>query len=174
MFKIWQQQFGLFCDELGVWRCGGRLGNANLPFETKHPVFLDSQHHLATLIMLDAHDRVQHNGISETLTELRDKYWIVRGRSFVKKVLHRCVTCRRFEGRPHYPPPPPQLPAFRVKEAPAFTYTSVDYSGPLFIQECQQLRGIQGMDMPLYLLHRESNSPGSSSGLDSTIIHTVL
>ena len=68
VFKIWQQQFGLFCDELGVWRCGGRLGNANLPFETKHPVFLDSQHHLATLIVLDAHDRVQHNGVSETLT----------------------------------------------------------------------------------------------------------
>lgn len=71
VFKIWQQQFGLFCDELGVWRCVGRLGNANLPFETKHPVFLDSQHHLATLIVLDAHDRVQHNGVSETLTEQR-------------------------------------------------------------------------------------------------------
>ena len=75
-----------------VWRCGGRLGNANLPFKTKHPVFLDSEHHLATLIVRDAHDRVQHNGVSETLTELRDKYWIVRGRSFVRKVIHRCVT----------------------------------------------------------------------------------
>ena len=52
----------------------------------------------------------------------------------MKKVLHRCVTCRRFEERPHYPPPPPQLPAFRVKEAPEFTYTGVDYAGPLFIK----------------------------------------
>lgn len=42
-------------------------------------MFLDSQYHLATRIMHDAHDRVQQNGISETLTELRDRYWIVRG-----------------------------------------------------------------------------------------------
>ena len=134
VFKIWQQQFGLFCDEFGVWRCGGRLHNANLPFETKHPVFLDSHHHFATLIVRDAHARVQHDGVSETLTELRDRYWIVRGRSFVRGVLHKCVTCRRFEGRPHYPPASPPLPAFRVKEAPAFTHTGVDYAGPLFIK----------------------------------------
>ena len=62
-----------------------RFGNANLPFNTKHPVFLDSEHHLATVIVHDAHDRVQHNGISETLTELRDKYWIIRGRKLCEK-----------------------------------------------------------------------------------------
>ncbi len=43
LFKVWQQQFGLFMDKRGVWRCGGRLGNADLPVATKHPVFLDSQ-----------------------------------------------------------------------------------------------------------------------------------
>ncbi len=89
LVKVWQQQFGLFMDERGVWRCGGRLGNANLPIATKHPVFLDSQHHLSTLIVCDAHTRIQHNGICETLTEVRDKFWIVRGRSFVfESVLH--------------------------------------------------------------------------------------
>ena len=97
----------------------------------KHPVFLDSEYHFATR---DAHGRVQHNGVSETLTELRDKYWIICGRSFVKGVLHKCVTCRSFEGRLHYPPPPPPLPEFRVKEAPSFTYTGVDYVRPLFIK----------------------------------------
>ena len=133
--KIWKQQFGLFCDKYGVWQCGGRLCNANLQFETKHPVFLDSKHHFATLIVCDAHGRIQHNDISETLTKLRDKYWIIHGRSFVKGILHRCVTCRHFKGRPHYPPPPPPLPAFRVKVAPAFTYTGVDYNAvPLFIK----------------------------------------
>ena len=140
VFKIWQKQFGLFQDELGVWRCRGRLSNADLPFATKHPVFLDSQHYLTTLIVRDAHATIKHNGVSETLTELRDKYWIVRGRSFVRKVLHKCVTCRRFEGRPHCPPPPPPLPAFRVKEAPAFTYTGVDYAGPLYIKSSKGSR----------------------------------
>ena len=39
VFKFWQPQFDLFCDKFGVWQCGGQLCNANLPFETKHPVF---------------------------------------------------------------------------------------------------------------------------------------
>ena len=68
MSETWKQQFGLFPDEFGVWRWGGRLSNANLPFATKHPVLLDSQHHPTTLIVCDAHARVQHNGVCEPLT----------------------------------------------------------------------------------------------------------
>ena len=134
MFKTWQQQFGLFHDDSGIWRCGGRLSNADLPFVTKHPVLLDSHHYLTTLIVTDAHARVQHNGVCETLNELWAKYWIIRRRSFVRNVLHRCVTCRRFEGKAHYPPPPPPLPAFRVQEAPTFAYTGVNFAGPLYVE----------------------------------------
>lgn len=31
-FRTWQQQFGLFKDDSGVWRCGGRLANAGILF----------------------------------------------------------------------------------------------------------------------------------------------
>lgn len=31
-------------------------------------------------------------------------------------------------------PPPPPLPKFRVKEDPAFTYTGVDFAGPVFVR----------------------------------------
>ena len=87
-FSTWQWQFGLFLDNNGVWRCGGRLTKADLPFTTKHPLLLDQRHHLTTLIVREAHERVQHNGVKETLTELRSKYWIIRGRSFVRRILH--------------------------------------------------------------------------------------
>lgn len=30
-FNVWHQQFILFCDKDGVWRCKGRLHHANLP-----------------------------------------------------------------------------------------------------------------------------------------------
>ncbi len=69
---------------------------------------------------------------SEAEWGLRARYWIVRGRSFVRKILHQCVTCRRFEGGTH---PLPPLPSFRVKEAPACAYTGVDYAGPLYLRE---------------------------------------
>ena len=119
-----------FIDNAGVWRCGGWLTKADLPFMAQHPVLLDSQHPLTGWIILDAHAVVKHNGVSETLAEIRSRYWIVHGRSLVKMFLRPCVIYRHFEGRARYPPPPPPLPSFKVREAPAFTYTGVDYAGP--------------------------------------------
>jgi len=78
---------------------------------------------------------VKHNGVKETLTQIRSQYWIVGDRSLVRSIIHNCVICRRFEGNPFRLPPPPPLPAFRVNEAPPFCYTGVDYAGPLFVRD---------------------------------------
>ena len=86
-FGVWKQQFGLFVDPAGIWRCGGRLGNAELQYDTKYPVFLGKHHYLATLIIRNVHKRVFHNGIKDTFTEVRSKYWIVQGRSLVKTIV---------------------------------------------------------------------------------------
>jgi len=49
-------------------------------------------------------------------------------------VLNKCVICHRYEGQPCNLSPPPPLPDFRVREEPAFTYTGVDFAGPLYIK----------------------------------------
>ena len=49
-------------------------------------------------------------------------------------ILHQCVLCKRFQGVAYHTPPPPPLPLFRVKEEPPFSYTGVDFAGPLYIQ----------------------------------------
>ena len=85
--------------------------------------------------MQDSHLRVCHNGVKETLTELRSRFWVVRGRSLTRAVVHRCTVCKRFEGEPFKGPPPPPLPGFRIKEDPAFSYTGVDFAGPLFVRD---------------------------------------
>ena len=75
-----------------------------------------------------------HSGVKSTLTEVHSKYWFVRGRQFVRKLLFQCVTCCKLEG-PHYRAvPPPPLPEYRVKEAPPFAYSGVDFAGPLHIK----------------------------------------
>ena len=94
----WKLQFGLFLDSAGVWRCRGRLENADLPACTKHPILLTGGHHFASLQVLDCHKRVMHSGVKETLTEVRMRFWIVKGRSVVKKLLHQCTICTRFNG----------------------------------------------------------------------------
>ena len=97
-FKNWAREFGVSKDKKGIFRCGGRLDNAELTEMQKHPIMLDSKHHVTRLIVEQSHKRVSHNGIKETLTELRSRFWIVRGRQFVRKVLHGCRLCRRHEG----------------------------------------------------------------------------
>ena len=116
-FYTWSLQFGLFKDQNRLWRCGGRLENAGVPQTAKHPIFLLKNHHLTELIVSECHSRVMHSGVAATLTELRSKYWVVKGRQLVKRILHKCVTCRRFHGKPYCPPPPPPLPSFRVNKA---------------------------------------------------------
>ena len=132
-FPSWRLQFGLFKDDKKLWRCGGRLQNASIPFSAKHPILLPKEHDLTSLIVQAAHHNVLHNGVKETLCEVRSKYWIIQGRSLVRAVIHKCVMCRRFEGRPFNSPPAPPLPSFRVTEAPPFTYTAVDFAGPIYI-----------------------------------------
>ena len=132
-FEKLKKQFNLFEDR-GVWRCGGRLAYADVPFQEKYPVLLPKNHHLATLVVRAAHERVFHNGVKDTLTEVRSRFWILKGRALVKKIVHQCVVCRKSEGNPYLGPSPPPLPEFRLKEDPPFTYTGVDFAGPLYVK----------------------------------------
>ena len=125
-FELWKAQLELFCDQHNVWRCGGRLRKANLSYAQAHPILLHKEHPVTVLIVKHVHEKTLHGGIKDTLTEIRSKYWLVKGRQFVRKIIHHCVICRKVEG-PHFQAvPPPPLPAFRVNEAPSFLYFGVD------------------------------------------------
>ena len=134
-FETWKRQFGLFIDTEGLQRCGGRLSNAEIAYAMKHPILLPKDHYFTKLVILRAHERVLHNGVKETLTELRSMFWIIRGRSVVKLIIRQCTVCLRYEGKPYNIVTPPPLPEFRVREQPPFTYTGVDFAGPLHVKE---------------------------------------
>ena len=69
-FTLWHRQLQLFKDKEQVWRCGGRIENADVSFSVKHPGILTRQHHFTKLVIIDAHEQVFHNGIKETVTEV--------------------------------------------------------------------------------------------------------
>ena len=126
--------FGLYEDSSGVLRCKGRNANADVPHETKFPALLPKNHHLSTLLVRDAHERVHHNRVEATLAQLRTRFWIVKGRQFVKRTPASCTVCRRYEGRSYRVPPQSDLPEFRLSQKPAFTYVGIDYALPLYIK----------------------------------------
>lgn len=82
-----------------MWRCRGRIQNANVPYSTKHPALLHKDHHFTKLLFRKAHVRILHSGVKDTLAELRTNFWIVKGRSLVKSFIHQC-SLPTFRGSP--------------------------------------------------------------------------
>jgi len=88
-FDNWKKQFG-FLNDNGIWRCRGKITNADVPYSTKYSIFLlHKDHHLT---VLNAHQRVLPNGVKETLTELLSLD--SEGEKHVKQILHHGTTYR--------------------------------------------------------------------------------
>ena len=131
-------QLGLYLDDDGLIRCRGRLQYAQLPHSTKYPILIPKESHLSTLIVRATHCLVLHGGVRETLTELRQSYWIPKGRQLVKKEISKCVTCRKVEGPPFRSVNSPPLPDIRVTRSQPFQVTGIDYAGPLYVRNANK------------------------------------
>ncbi|XP_043263201.1 uncharacterized protein LOC122403641 [Colletes gigas] len=123
-----------FLDETGLIRVGGRLKEAQLPFNQRHPVILPSKHHLTKLLVAHEHLRLLHAGCQATLSSLRRRYWPLSGKILIKNTIRNCVRCFRTK-------PVTQeylmgnLPAVRIIPTRPFSVCGVDYAGPVFIKE---------------------------------------
>jgi len=129
------RQLRLFMDSEGYIRCGGRLHNAPIDESAKFPFLLPGKHPLTRLIIHDAHERILHAGVSATVTQLRQKYWIVAIRQNTKTVLRKCVVCKKVVGKPYSIPDPPPLPKYRLQDCEPFTVTGVDFTGALYVRD---------------------------------------
>ena len=117
----------------GIVRVGGRLQNANMTSEMKHPIVLPKDGRLTEMIVQEAHEKTGHSGRQMVLASVRKRFWILKGSSCVRKVLGHCTVCRR-----HRNPESQKmadLPAERVAIEPAFTHTGMDYFGPFYVKQ---------------------------------------
>ncbi|XP_065092732.1 uncharacterized protein LOC135713535 [Ochlerotatus camptorhynchus] len=118
----------------GLLRERGRIEIAeHVPYGVRHPVILPRKHRV-TELLVNRYHRYYHHGNDETVVyEIRQLYTIPRLRLVVKQVKRDCAFCKIRRARPTIPPMAP-LPAARLAhhERP-FTYTGVDYFGPLFV-----------------------------------------
>ncbi|XP_011265941.2 uncharacterized protein LOC105257184 [Camponotus floridanus] len=123
-----------FLDDHGIIRVGGRLKHAVLSRDERHPIIVRPPESWITQLLVRAlHRRTLHGGVQLILGLLRLRYWIPRGRSIFKRMIHRCVTCARW--RAAVPQPMmSNLPTARVAPARPFLRTGVDYAGPILIR----------------------------------------
>ena len=65
---------------------------------------------------------------------MRQKFWLCRGRNFVRKVLKNCFLCRKYEGPPFQNPITPSLTKSRLCDSYAFYTAGIDNFGPLYVK----------------------------------------
>ncbi|GFT36585.1 integrase catalytic domain-containing protein [Trichonephila clavipes] len=89
---------------------------------------------LTELLIWESHKRVLHSGVSHTLVQVREKYWILKARQTIKSLLKRCISCKRFDSNPGSQVSAP-LPDIRMTESPPFSVVGLDFAGLLFVKD---------------------------------------
>ena len=120
--------------EDGVMMVGGRTERwLEATWNRQKFILLPHAHRVTLLITWYEHARGEHLGIEATVAKIRSVYWVLGLRKLVKKVIHRCVYCRRkLEMRCKQRMGP--LPIERLKPCPVFSNVGVDYFGPFTIR----------------------------------------
>ena len=132
-FKELSMQLNIREDDKGILRVNSRLNNSHLPLATKNPIVLKRDHYLCTLFILYYHTKVLHNGLKQTITGISTCFYIPKMRQLVRKLLNKCLVCRRLNVRKYRYPGTGDLPGFRMDNSRVFKNVGVDYLGPLFV-----------------------------------------
>nr|XP_022907217.1 uncharacterized protein LOC111418781 [Onthophagus taurus] len=133
-----------FLDRDGLIRVGGRIKNAVIPFDHKHPVLLPKRPRVSELIVEDIHKQYLHPGQRTLQNLVMQQYWILGARSVIHKIISRCIRCFRCKSRA-YAPWMADLPPFRVSEIKAFSVVAVDFAEPIYItiSRCRGSRAVK-------------------------------
>ena len=114
------------------------MSNADPPIASKSPVLLPSKNDFLNLMIKDVRHTIKHSRVRGMLITLRESYWILRGCEATKKIIKQCIICRKFDGVPFNPQLTPDLPDMHVADAPLFTFTVLDFAGPLYITSSKE------------------------------------
>ena len=119
----------------GTLRVGGRLGNASVKYEARHPAILPSKSHFSHLIIRDYHEAVGHAGLGHTFNALRKRFCVLNGSSTIRRVIADCFVCRRANAVPAAQKMA-DLPKSRLQtQQPVFFHTGVDCFGPFLVKQ---------------------------------------
>ena len=133
-------QLSPFLDDQGLVRVGGRLRNANIFFNEKHPVILPNDHPFTELLIVHHHGEARHPGGHLTHSFLRQSgYYIQKGKSLIRRIVKECITCKKLRGglMNQFMA---DLPEDRLEETAPFTNVGLDVFGHFHVNEGRNTR----------------------------------
>ncbi|GBP55618.1 hypothetical protein EVAR_35853_1 [Eumeta japonica] len=111
-----------------------RIGRADdLTEMQKHPPILSGDHHITRLYIEHTHRQLHHAGAEATINECRQRYYITRIRT-VTRYNKAVYSVPNKESVPASPPTGDHLSNRLAHHRRPFTYTGIDYFGPLTVK----------------------------------------
>ena len=81
------------------------------------------------------HKACGHGGVNHVFSELRQRFWVEKGSSTIRKVISDCLQCRKHKAKTLTQKMADLPPARMQTFEPAFTHTGVDYCGPFLVKQ---------------------------------------
>ncbi|XP_037505893.1 uncharacterized protein LOC119382253 [Rhipicephalus sanguineus] len=122
----------LLLDNGGLIRVQGRALSQSENYGAQNLILLPRDSYFTTLIIRQAHTKVLHCGVRDTLIQIRERFWVPQARQLVKKVIRQCLVCQRMQAKP-VQQETPSLPSDRCTKAEPFLVTGIDFAGPLYV-----------------------------------------
>ena len=128
------KRLGVTKDSAGTIFVGARVRRRNeLTSDGSSLVLLPHKHRFSRLLVEYKHS-LAHSGVVATMAKVRLQFWIVGLRRIAKCVVLNCVKCR--EARAELASQKMgELPVERLRPAPAWKTSFVDFFGPILIRE---------------------------------------
>ena len=118
----------------GIYTVGGRSQRwMEMSYNKQELILLPYEHRFSKLYAEHIHQR-GHLGVLSTASKIRSRFWIIRLLKLVKYIKNNCIVCRKMEkklgeqimGK---------LPIERLKPAPAWDSTALDFFGPFKVKD---------------------------------------
>ena len=116
---------------VGMARLKGRLCFRTM---NRFPIILPNGHHVTTLIIRFLHEINGHVRIQQVLAATRERYWIVKWHSVVKKILKGFIMCKRQHAPLCTQQMAPLLEEQMSPDKPPVSFVGIYYFGPLIVK----------------------------------------
>ena len=134
--QVEQGQFKRLCPQTredGVVVISGRVEKwMEISYDHQDVILLPYSHRLSKLHAEHVYNK-DHLGIASTASKIKLRFWITNLYRLVKSVKNRCIQCRK-NSKLLQSQMMGQLPQERLKPAPAWSFTSLDFFGPFEIR----------------------------------------
>ena len=119
----------------GVIRVEGRLEREDVEFDLKHPILFPNNFYLTELVVQQYYCEVGHSDTSHTWAAIRQKYWVLKGGTAVRRTIGQGTICKR-RTAPIEEQLMAILPSPRLQiNQPRYSHVGVDYFKPYQVKQ---------------------------------------